>query len=210
MHGSRAEGSSPLATIEDIQRRLLRPSSHHSTSQISTISSSFSLFLCFITNSTEISLEFNFLRLFHSTSCYRDGLGSHNPSQLKVSFTESLRKQDAKEMEKTRTKRKLEDYLDPFLISTISSKIGVVKKVLETKPKKDTEDFEWPVDQLKVFVADSSSKNCANWRSNKAVDLGKDNPELSGKGGDEGMCYFTRWLLMNDRGHDHHGSMLRT
>ncbi|KAF5476048.1 hypothetical protein F2P56_007791 [Juglans regia] len=179
MHGSRAEGSSPLATIEDIQRRLLRPSSHHSTSQISTISSS-------------------------------DGLGSHNPSQLKVSFTESLRKQDAKEMEKTRTKRKLEDYLDPFLISTISSKIGVVKKVLETKPKKDTEDFEWPVDQLKVFVADSSSKNCANWRSNKAVDLGKDNPELSGKGGDEGMCYFTRWLLMNDRGHDHHGSMLRT
>ncbi|KAG6697345.1 uncharacterized protein LOC122276382 isoform X1 [Carya illinoinensis] len=158
MHGSRAEGSSPLATIEDIQRRLLRPSSHHSTSQISTISSSL------------------------------DGLGSHNSSQLKVSFTESLRKQDAKEMEKTRTKtkRKLEDYLDPFLISTISSKIGVVKKVLETKPKKDTEDFEWPVDELKVFAADSSSKKGANWRSNKAVDLEKDNSELSSKGGDEG------------------------
>ncbi|KAG7964783.1 hypothetical protein I3843_09G188000 [Carya illinoinensis] len=162
MHGSRAEGSSPLATIEDIQRRLLRPSSHHSTSQISTISSSLSLSL--------------------------DGLGSHNSSQLKVSFTESLRKQDAKEMEKTRTKtkRKLEDYLDPFLISTISSKIGVVKKVLETKPKKDTEDFEWPVDELKVFAADSSSKKGANWRSNKAVDLEKDNSELSSKGGDEG------------------------
>ncbi|XP_059428437.1 uncharacterized protein LOC132162188 [Corylus avellana] len=145
MHRSRAEGSSPLATVEDIQRRLLRPPSLHSTPPTSSISSP-------------------------------DGVPSSNSSQFKVSFTEF------KTMKKE--KKKLEDYLDPVLLSTVSSKIGRAKKVRpEAKPKKVAKDFEWPVDELNVFMADSKSENRGNWRSDEVVDL-KDDLDLIGDSGE--------------------------
>jgi hypothetical protein len=106
----------------------------------------------------------------------RDGVPSSNSSQLKVSFTES------KKLKKE--KKKLEDYLDPVLLSAASSKIGRAKKVRpEAKPKKVAKDFEWPVDELKLFVADSKSENRGNWGSGEVVDL-KDDLDLIGDSGE--------------------------
>jgi len=118
----------------------------------------------------------------------RDGVPSSNSSQFKVSFRES------KTVKKE--KKKLEDYLDPVLLSAVSSKIGRAKKVHpEAKPKKVAKDFEWPVDELKVFVADSKSENRGNWRSDEVVDL-KDDLDLigdSGEGGEESCTPFRRF-----------------
>ena len=75
---------------------------------------------------------------------------------------------------KKKTKKQLEDYLDPVLLSAISSKIGRVKKqkvpLLPEMKKKlvMVKDFEWPVDELNAFVADAS-------RSDQVVDLNNDN-----------------------------------
>ena len=67
MHRSRAGGSSPLATVEDIQRRLLRPPSLHSTPPTSTISSTYTLSLSLSHEQFYwFFLEFNFF-LFNST-----------------------------------------------------------------------------------------------------------------------------------------------
>ncbi|KAM3688875.1 hypothetical protein ACB098_09G003800 [Castanea mollissima] len=113
MQGSRDQESSPLiATVQDIQKRLIRPFSLHSPPQISS------------------------------------------PK-----------------------KKKLEDYLDPVLLSAISSKIGRVKKqkvpllLPETKKKLVVvKDFEWPVavDELNAFVVADAR------RSDQVVDLNND------------------------------------
>ncbi|KAM4078018.1 hypothetical protein ACB094_09G003800 [Castanea mollissima] len=109
----RSRESSPLiATVQDIQKRLIRPFSLHSPPQISS------------------------------------------PK-----------------------KKKLEDYLDPVLLSAISSKIGRVKKqkvpllLPETKKKLVVvKDFEWPVaaDELNAFVVADAR------RSDQVVDLNND------------------------------------
>ena len=149
MHGSRAQGSSsPLATVDDIQRRLLRPPSLQSPLPIS---SPYSLSLL----DFSISLNSIFgclIQLF--------GVPSSKPSQFKQE------EEEMRETVKKKKKKKLEDFLDPVLLSAISSKIGRVKKVPEMKPKKVIKDFEWPVDELKAFVADS--------RSDQVVDLNND------------------------------------
>lgn len=70
-------------------------------------------------------------------------------------------------------KRKLEDYLDPVLLSAISSKLSDrVKKNPETrtKSKREVKDFEWPVDELQVFMEDSRTET----KSNEAVNLNHD------------------------------------
>lgn len=70
-------------------------------------------------------------------------------------------------------KRKLEDYLDPVLLSAISSKISDrVKKNSETrtKSKREVENFEWPVDELQVFTEDSRTVK----KRNEAVNLNND------------------------------------
>ncbi|KAK7846367.1 hypothetical protein CFP56_008027 [Quercus suber] len=114
MEGSRDQESSPLiATIQDIQKRLIRPSSLNSP-----------------------------------------------PPQISSP-------------KKKKKKKQLEDYLDPVLLSAISSKIGRVKKqkvpLLPEMKKKlvMVKDFEWPVDELNAFVADAS-------RSDQVVDLNND------------------------------------
>ncbi|KAK7811188.1 hypothetical protein CFP56_011625, partial [Quercus suber] len=114
MEGSRDQESSPLiATVQDIQKRLIRPSSLHSP-----------------------------------------------PPQISSP-------------KKKKKKKQLEDYLDPVLLSAISSKIGRVKKqkvpLLPEMKKKlvMVKDFEWPVDELNAFVADAS-------RSDQVVDLNND------------------------------------
>ncbi|PPD84167.1 hypothetical protein GOBAR_DD18904 [Gossypium barbadense] len=80
-------------------------------------------------------------------------------------------------------KKRLEDYLDPVILAGISSKISRSKKAkLETNFK----GFEWPVDELKVFVEeDSRNSNGGSWR-NKAIDLNDDFDVLrDGSDGDE-------------------------
>ncbi|MBA0760685.1 hypothetical protein Gotri_023413 [Gossypium trilobum] len=127
----RLEDSSPLATVEDIQKRLLRPASLHSPPE-----------------------------------------GS-NSLALKVNSKQSGRT----------VKKRLEDYLDPVILAEISSKINRSKKAkLETKFK----GFEWPVDELKVFVEeDSRNYNGGSWR-NKAIDHNDDFDVLrDGSDGDE-------------------------
>jgi hypothetical protein len=54
MHRSRVEGSSPLATVEDIQRRLLRPPTLLSTPPTSSLSYPYTHSLSVTSNSTEI------------------------------------------------------------------------------------------------------------------------------------------------------------
>ncbi|KAJ4898943.1 Uncharacterized protein Rs2_12894 [Raphanus sativus] len=56
---------------------------------------------------------------------------------------------------KRNPKRKLEDYLDPALLRTISSRIGIT----EAKEKKDvfvsliqSTEFDWPVDRLDPLI----------------------------------------------------------
>ncbi|KAK6231430.1 hypothetical protein SCA6_001503 [Theobroma cacao] len=129
----RMEDSAPLATVEDIQKRLLRPPSLHTSPE---------------------------------------GL---NSSQLKVSLKQS-----------GTVKKKLEDYLHPVLLAAVSSKIGHSKKAkAETGLKREVRGFEWPVDELKVFVEDDSRiANRASWRNREAVDLNNDFDAI-GDGGDE-------------------------
>lgn len=63
---------------------------------------------------------------------------------------------EAKEGETvSKKKKKLEDYLDPVLLSAITSKIGRAKKVPKMTPKKEVEDFLWPVDELRMLMEDS-------------------------------------------------------
>ncbi|KAH7553686.1 hypothetical protein JRO89_XS12G0042900 [Xanthoceras sorbifolium] len=127
------EESSPLATVDDIHRRLLRPPSLHSPIE---------------------------------------DAGGRSSSQLKADSTPIiLKKREAKQRETT--KRKLEDYLDPVLLRAISSEIrGQMKKNCEiTNPKpREIQDFEWPVDELKVLVEDSRIDK----RNKEAVNLGDD------------------------------------
>ncbi|KAK8649489.1 hypothetical protein V6N13_130218 [Hibiscus sabdariffa] len=116
---TRPEDSNPLATADDIRKRLLRPAELHSASEYL------------------------------------------NSSPLNSGKSGTV-------------KKKLEDYLDPILLAALSSKIGRSKKAkLETKFKREGlgNRFEWPVDELKVFVEkDSSDSNRGSWRK-EAFDL---------------------------------------
>ena len=83
-------------------------------------------------------------------------------------------KQEAKTREMEN--KKLEDYLDPTLLSVVSSKIGRQKKdVKMKKKKKEIEKFEWPVDELNVFVANSRMVKTVDWSSDEVIDLKDDN-----------------------------------
>ncbi|XVF76629.1 hypothetical protein PTKIN_Ptkin13bG0281600 [Pterospermum kingtungense] len=128
----RVEDSSPLATVEDIQKRLLRPLSLQSLPE---------------------GLHY-----------------SQSKANLKRSGT---------------VKRKLEDYLDPVLLAAASSKIGRSKNEKpETKVKREVKGFEWPADELKVFVEeDWRNANRGSWRNREAVDLNND-VDVIGDGGD--------------------------
>ncbi|MBA0677476.1 hypothetical protein Goari_018882 [Gossypium aridum] len=155
----RLEESSPLATVEDIQKRLLRPASLHSPPY-------FLLTLCL----SKAALNFPFDLIAKFPFFCREG---SNSLALKVNSKQSGRT----------VKKRLEDYLDPVILAGISSKISRSKKAkLETKFK----GFEWPVDELKVFVEeDSRNSNGGSWR-NKAIDLNDDFGVLrDGSDGDE-------------------------
>ncbi|KAK9290211.1 hypothetical protein L1049_008377 [Liquidambar formosana] len=138
MERSRAEGSSPLATVEEIQRRLLRPPPLLSPPPTSTITS-------------------------------RDDVPSRDSLQNKVNLMEFQIKK-----EREVAKKKLEDYLDPVLLSAISSKIKSEKENGDKKLKKRTRDFEWPVEELKVFMEKPRPKARADWRYKVTVDLNDD------------------------------------
>ncbi|XVE76358.1 hypothetical protein DITRI_Ditri12bG0165800 [Diplodiscus trichospermus] len=126
----RLEDSSPLATVEDIQKRLLRPPSLHSP---------------------------------------LEGL---NSSQSKVNLKRS-----------GTVKRKLEDYLDPILLAVVSSKISRSKKEkTETKLKREVKGFEWPVNELKLFVEEDWNRS--SWRNRETVDIINNDLDVIGDGGD--------------------------
>ncbi|OMO97189.1 hypothetical protein COLO4_14815 [Corchorus olitorius] len=133
----RTEDSTPLATVDDIQKRLLRPPSLHSPPE---------------------------------------GLSS---LQLKVNLKQS-----------GTVKKKLEDYLDPVILAAVSSKIGRSKKAkTETKLKREVRGFEWPVDELKVFVEEDStiaSYRARSSRNSEAVVELNNDFDVIGDGGDEG------------------------
>ncbi|GLT38914.1 hypothetical protein SLA2020_131300 [Shorea laevis] len=123
---ARIEGSTPLATIEEIQKRLLRPSS------------------------------------LRSREYCEESQPKSSSSELPMTS------------ERGTTKRKLEEYLDPVLLSAICAKIGGSNKDSEMKMKRNVRDFEWPVDELKVFVDDSRTENRAYCRNSEVVDLNSD------------------------------------
>ncbi|KAK2657885.1 hypothetical protein Ddye_010937 [Dipteronia dyeriana] len=70
---------------------------------------------------------------------------------------------------KETTKRKLEDYLDPVLLRAISSEIGGRMKknheISKSKRREIKDNFEWPIDELKVLVGDSRTEK----RNNEAA-----------------------------------------
>lgn len=136
---------SPLPTVEEIQRRLVRPSSTSiSPPPTSTFSSPYALSL--------------------SLSLYADTL--RNSSVISISIVDSRvscrddfesfhKAPDSSQFKLRTTTKKLEDYLDSVLLSQISSKLSRAKKVPETKlQEREVKDFEWPIDELKV-LADS-------------------------------------------------------
>lgn len=106
----------------------------------------------------------------------RENVQGRNCLPLKRTQTQFQRKQEAKEGELT--KNKLEDYLDPLLLSSISAKIGPVKKdeatEMKLKSKREVSDFDWPVDELKVLVAESRSNKRANLTNNELLNLSCD------------------------------------
>ncbi|KAF8396775.1 hypothetical protein HHK36_018407 [Tetracentron sinense] len=156
------EGSSPLATVEEIQRRLVRPSSL--TSPISTIKS--------------------------RNSCSDDVEGRCS-SQFQMSLTEIGRK--GEEDEREMAKRKLEDYLDPVLLSAISSKLKRKQYGGETKLTRISTDFEWPVEELKAFMDESRIEKRRKWISKAAVDLNADLEEAIVEEDEEPSTPFRRF-----------------
>ncbi|XP_010654292.1 uncharacterized protein LOC104880171 [Vitis vinifera] len=131
MERSRGEAWSPLATVEEIQRRLIRPS----------------------------------YLLSPPLTSFRNDVRSREDLQTK-------KEAKVREMEN----KKLEDYLDPALLSAVSSKIGRQKKDGEMKKlKREIQKFQWPVDELKVFVNDSRMEKTMDWSSDEVVDLKDDN-----------------------------------
>lgn len=140
---SRSESSTPLATIEEIQKRLRRSSS------------------------------------LQSRGDFRDP----EESQPKASLAEVPMAR-----EKGVAKRKLEDYLDPVLLAAICAKIGRSKEPeMKTKMKRRIGDFKWPVDELKVFMEDSSVENGSGCKAVDAVYLSSD-ADIAGGGGDGEIC----------------------
>ncbi|KAL1215694.1 hypothetical protein V5N11_024237 [Cardamine amara subsp. amara] len=63
---------------------------------------------------------------------------------------------------KLNSKRKLEDYLDPVLLHTISSRIGRSETKVERKvvfvTKNQRSEFDWPIDLLDPLINDPESR----------------------------------------------------
>ncbi|KAA8516436.1 hypothetical protein F0562_016729 [Nyssa sinensis] len=158
MEKSRAEDSSPLSTIEEIQRRLVRPPSLQSQSQSSiTINKS------------------------------RDDIVRCDSLLFDVNSSEFRRKREV-------TNKRLEDYLDPVLLSVIRTKIGGKRKRDGDMKLKSAEfEFEWPVDELKVFTENClPTEKLMKWRSdNGVVDLNDDLNLIGGVEEDEHEVSFT-------------------
>ncbi|XP_058099200.1 uncharacterized protein LOC131243704 [Magnolia sinica] len=103
----RCDGSSTIATVDEIQRRLHRP--------------------------------------------------IPPPPSSRPSFSTDIKLHDSIEKERDSEKKKLEDYLDPILLSAISSKMKGNRRNGEKKRKRDAE-FEWPTEDLRVFFEDARSE----------------------------------------------------
>ncbi|KAH7866268.1 hypothetical protein Vadar_017917 [Vaccinium darrowii] len=156
---SQADCLSPLATIEDIRNRLVRPPSLHSPSP---------------TKSTGARDDTS------SSSCYT--------TPFDVNSIEFQRKRESN-VRKFVTTRRLEDYLDPTLLSAARATIGGNRK-RGGERKSQVQGFEWPVDELKVWKQDligSEEGIVMKWRSDdeKAVDLGDDHVDVVRGGGDD-------------------------
>ncbi|XP_050945229.1 uncharacterized protein LOC127143764 isoform X2 [Cucumis melo] len=133
-------GFSPRATVEDIQRRLLRPSSSlHSPPP----------------PPTPFSLGKN--------------AQDRNSSQFEANYMRLSRSREISSKE-----RKLEDYLDPVLLSAISSKINRFEKIPRITVKREVRDFEWHVDELRMWTEDTA----VGKEKIDAVNLGNDSDNL--------------------------------
>ncbi|CAK9319983.1 unnamed protein product [Citrullus colocynthis] len=136
-------GFSPRATVEDIQRRLLRPSpSLHSPPP--------------------------------TPFCRGKNAQGRNSSQFKANYTGLYRNREAKKGETLIKKRKLEDYLDPVLLSAVSSKISRMETFPKMTMKREVRDFEWPVDELRMLMQDTA----VGKEKIDAVTLGNDSDNL--------------------------------
>lgn len=108
-------------------------------------SSSLSIFCNLSSSSLSIFSEFYHIDIHYSMWCNqnREDNRSSSSSQLKRN-----------------PKRKLEDYLDPALLRTISSRIGITEaKEKKQMEKKDvfvsliqSTEFDWPVDRLDPLI----------------------------------------------------------
>lgn len=116
--------------------------------------------------------------LTNSRKCYTEHGRGSSYSQLKANPTPFKKKQEEKQRETK--KKKLEDYLDPVLLAAISSKISG-----RAKSKREDKDFDCPVDKLKVFMEDSSSRT--EKRKSEAVNL-DDDLDLIDDSGDRECC----------------------
>ncbi|KAE8649528.1 hypothetical protein Csa_017968 [Cucumis sativus] len=136
-------GFSARATVEDIRRRLLRPSSSlHSPPP------------------TPFSLGKN--------------AQDRNSSQFEANYMRLSWSREAKKGETSSKERKLEDYLDPVLLSAISSKISRLEKIPKITVKRKVRDFEWDVDELRMWTEDTA----VGKEKIDAVNLGNDSDNL--------------------------------
>lgn len=81
---------------------------------------------------------------------------------------------EAKKGETSSKERKLEDYLDPVLLSAISSKISRLEKIPKITVKRKVRDFEWDVDELRMWTEDTA----VGKEKIDAVNLGNDSDNL--------------------------------
>ncbi|XP_038877637.1 uncharacterized protein LOC120069887 isoform X2 [Benincasa hispida] len=118
-------GFSPRATVEDIQRRLVRPSSS--------------------------------LHSLPPTPFSRGKAAQGRiSSQFEAKYMRLYQNREAKKGETASKKRKLEDYLDPVLLSAVSSKISRMEKIPKMTVKREVRDFEWPVNELRMLMEDTT------------------------------------------------------
>ncbi|XVF08081.1 hypothetical protein REPUB_Repub06bG0195300 [Reevesia pubescens] len=74
-----------------------------------------------------------------------------------------------------------------IILETVSTKVGRSKKAkIKTKLKKEVKGFEWPIDELKVFVeGNSKNANRGSLKNREVVDLNNDSNSIGNEDEEE-------------------------
>lgn len=166
MRGTLWNGTKQRRSLESSGNRRRDPTAPHPTF-VSSLSATYlvSVLYSIYISSNSAAIFNSQLPLFNPAVSHRNDVRSREDLQTK-------KEAKVREMEN----KKLEDYLDPALLSAVSSKIGRQKKDGEMKKlKREIQKFQWPVDELKVFVNDSRMEKTMDWSSDEVVDLKDDN-----------------------------------